>query len=130
MIRVEFRYWKNGSGYIHNETIENIDYTMTAQEYVKNLEDADMYIADHDAINVEMYDDDDNLLSEYFWEKEGIKDTVKEIRSMTGLSQAKFAAHYNIPKRTIESWEMGERECPVYVLELLRRAVNEDFGQK
>ena len=55
---------------------------------------------------------------------------IREIRKISGLSQAKFGEKYGIPKRTIESWEMGERECPGYVLELLRRAVNEDFGQK
>lgn len=127
MIRVEFRYWKNGSGYSHNETIENIDYTITAQEYVKNLEDADLYIAEHDAINVEIYDEDDNLLSEYFWEKEN---RMKAIRKRSGLSQAKFGGKYGIPKRTIESWEMGERECPGYVMSLLERVVKEDFGQE
>lgn len=69
MTRVEFRYWKANSGYSHNETIDNIETTMTAEEYVKNLDDAGLYIADHDAINVEMYDENDNLISEYFWEK-------------------------------------------------------------
>lgn len=52
------------------------------------------------------------------------------IRKRSGLSQAKFGEKYGIPKRTIESWEMGERECPVYVMSLLDRVVNEDFGQK
>lgn len=127
MIRVEFRYWKKDSGYSHNETVDNIDYTITAQEYVKNLEDADLYIAEHDAINVEIYDEDDNLLSEYFWEKEN---RMKAIRKRSGLSQAKFGEKYGIPKRTIESWEMGERECPGYVMSLLERVVKEDFGQE
>lgn len=52
--------------------------------------------------------------------------TIKEIRLMTGLSQASFAKAYNIPKRTIESWEMGVRTPPAYVLELLARVVKED----
>lgn len=180
MIRVEFRYWTKENGYSHNETVDNIDDEITAQEYVNSLEDNGI-LNNYDGINVELYDEEDELISEYFWEKdmktmktynpkgkkygvysadnrsvdyvfdteedaqefiedmkdEGeqmevvrLSDDIRNIRSMTGLSQAKFAAHYNIPKRTLESWEMGERECPVYVLELLRRAVNEDFGQK
>lgn len=59
------------------------------------------------------------------------KDTrikIKEIRGMSGLSQAKFAVKYGIPQRTLESWEMGERNCPAYVINLLRRVVQEDIA--
>lgn len=52
---------------------------------------------------------------------------VKTIRSYTGLSQAKFAEYYEIPKRTLENWEQGTNECPVYLLKLLQRAVLADF---
>lgn len=125
MYRVEFRYWKNGSGFSHNETVDNIDEEISAYEYVNALEDHGI-LNNYDGINVEIYDEDDNLLSEYFWQE--VKDEIKEIRKQTGLSQAKFAAYYHIPKRTLESWEMGQRECPGYVVELLRRAVDEDFA--
>ena len=50
------------------------------------------------------------------------------IRRRSGLSQAKFADKYGIPKRSIENWESGQRECPEYVLSLLDRVVSEDFG--
>lgn len=53
--------------------------------------------------------------------------SAKEIRSRTGLTQARFAEKYGIPKRTLESWEMGTREPPRYVLRLLERAVKKDF---
>lgn len=56
-----------------------------------------------------------------------MKDKIKEIRKMTGLSQAKFAARYEIPKRTIENWETGKTEPPEYVYKLLLRVVVEDF---
>lgn len=45
--------------------------------------------------------------------------TIKDIRALTGLSQAAFAEKYHIPKRTYESWEMGQRTPPEYVVELL-----------
>lgn len=51
-----------------------------------------------------------------------------EIRRRSGLSQAKFAEKYDIPKRTLENWEQGSRECPEYVYNLLDRVVAEDFG--
>ena len=52
--------------------------------------------------------------------------TVREMRQMLKLSQAKFGEKYGIPKRTIESWEAGERICPEYVLSLLERCVKDD----
>ena len=42
---------------------------------------------------------------------------LKEMRKLLGLSQA---------VRTIQDWESGRRQAPVYVLELLERAVIED----
>lgn len=58
---------------------------------------------------------------------ESIRNKVKAIRARTGLSQAAFCAKYEIPKRTLESWESGDRECPNYVVNLLNRAVDQDF---
>ena len=51
---------------------------------------------------------------------------LKEMRKLLGFSQAAFGEKYNIPVRTIEQWESGRRQAPVYVLELLERAVIED----
>jgi len=53
--------------------------------------------------------------------------TVKEIRQLTGLSQQKFSKLYNIPLRTLQSWETGEREPALYIVELLERVAKEDF---
>lgn len=48
---------------------------------------------------------------------------IKDIRKLTGLTQAKFANQYNIPRRTLEDWERGIRKCPKYVLDLLEKSV-------
>ena len=53
--------------------------------------------------------------------------TIRELRSITGLSQARFAETYGIPKRTIENWEGGQRQAPDYLIRLLARAIKEDF---
>lgn len=45
--------------------------------------------------------------------------TIRDIRSATGLSQAAFAARYCIPRRTVENWESGARQCPDYLRLLL-----------
>ena len=59
---------------------------------------------------------------------ESEENVVKALRSVTGLSQAKFAEKYDIPKRTIENWEAGVSQAPYYLLKLLARAVDEDFS--
>jgi len=55
--------------------------------------------------------------------------TIKEMRSLLGLTQAEFGAKYNIPTRTIEDWERRARTPPQYVLELLGRCVLEDSAK-
>ena len=52
--------------------------------------------------------------------------TIKEIRQSTGLSQAKFCEALNIPKRTLQDWEQGKRQCPGYVAELIAYRVAND----
>ena len=48
---------------------------------------------------------------------------IRAIRRSTGLSQAAFASTYEIPKRTIEAWEAGDRCPPPYLIRLLELAV-------
>ena len=45
--------------------------------------------------------------------------TIKELRTATGLSQAKFAKLLDIPTRTIEDWEGGRHKPPDYVVKLI-----------
>lgn len=52
--------------------------------------------------------------------------TIKEIRTSTGLSQAKFAGAIEIPVRTLQKWEQGERSCPEYVVKLIAYRVEND----
>lgn len=61
--------------------------------------------------------------------------TIKEIRTLSGLSQQKLADKYGIPYRSIQNWEApndspSHRDCPEYLLKLLERAVREDFDIK
>lgn len=56
--------------------------------------------------------------------------TIKELRTLTGLSQKAFSDKYEIPKRTIEDWEAERRTPPEYVIKLLERVVKEDLCKK
>lgn len=49
--------------------------------------------------------------------------TICDIRQHTGLSQAKFATRFCIPRRSVEDWESGTRHCPDYLRLLLAQTV-------
>lgn len=46
--------------------------------------------------------------------------SVKKLREEAGMSQIQFIKYFDIPKRTVQSWEYEERKCPDYLLALMR----------
>ena len=57
--------------------------------------------------------------------------TIKELRTATGMTQAQFADYFGISKRAIESWEGGQRKCPEYLVDLIRyKLENENLIKK
>lgn len=48
---------------------------------------------------------------------------IIEMRNYIGVSRAEFSRRYNIPIRTLESWESEVRTPPEYVLDLLEESV-------
>lgn len=44
---------------------------------------------------------------------------IKQLRKSTGLTQKLFSKKYNVPMRTLQGWELGERIPSDYVVELL-----------
>lgn len=45
--------------------------------------------------------------------------TFKELRERSGMTRQEFMEYFGIPYRTIQSWELGDRKCPQYVLNLM-----------
>ena len=45
--------------------------------------------------------------------------TFKEIREASGMERKQFCEYFGIPYRTIQNWELGERDCPAYLLDLM-----------
>ena len=45
--------------------------------------------------------------------------TIKEARLQAGLTQQQMSDLFEIPKRTIENWEAGDRKPPAYVEKLI-----------
>lgn len=46
---------------------------------------------------------------------------IKELRKITGLTQAKFAEMFEIPLATLRHWEQGLRVPPAYVVNMMTK---------
>lgn len=46
--------------------------------------------------------------------------TFKELREESGMTVPEFARYFNINPRNVQRWEKGDRECPSYLLELMK----------
>lgn len=49
--------------------------------------------------------------------------TVRAILAAAEMTQAAFSRFFCIPKRTVESWCSGERECPLYTRLLIQQCL-------
>lgn len=53
--------------------------------------------------------------------------TFKEIRERSGMTRNQFCEYFGIPYRTVQDWELGNRKCPEYLLNLIHyKLVNEE----
>lgn len=86
-------------------------------------DDEDMFVAEW-STSSEFIDEEGNLRDD--WDDDKLVDylrevytashiSVKEIRERVGLTQAALSEATCIPKRSIENWETGKRDCPPYV---------------
>lgn len=56
---------------------------------------------------------------------------IKELRHLAGWTQREFAEYFNIPHRTIQNWEGGQRHCPEYLLDLIEyKLIQENIIKK
>ena len=46
---------------------------------------------------------------------------VRSLREKYGLSRQQFCDVFEIPYRTLQSWELGLRVCPVYVFRMMEQ---------
>ncbi len=50
--------------------------------------------------------------------------TIREARKAAGLTQQGLSDWLGIPKRTIENWEGGQRNCPDWCEAILIKIIN------
>lgn len=46
--------------------------------------------------------------------------TIRDLRTLSGMTQQAFAEYFGVSKRAVESWEGGQRKCPDYLLDLMK----------
>ena len=59
------------------------------------------------------------LEMDYLFSTKEAKDILIEIRKMTGMNRKEYAEYFQIPYRTMQDWERGERQMPGYLLRLI-----------
>lgn len=45
---------------------------------------------------------------------------IKELIEASGMSRPAFADYFGIPRRTVQDWVLGNRECKEYILDLMK----------
>lgn len=51
------------------------------------------------------------------------KERLLELRNSTGMSRRDFCKYFEIPYRTLQDWELGNRRMPDYLLRLMEYKV-------
>lgn len=52
-----------------------------------------------------------------------LKDKMIELRTSTGMNRRQFAEYFDIPYRTMQDWELGNRKMPEYLFRLMEYKV-------
>lgn len=47
------------------------------------------------------------------------KDFIIELRDSTGMTRREFCEYFQIPYRTLQDWELGNRKMPDYLFRLM-----------
>lgn len=60
-----------------------------------------------------------------------LKDELIEMRKETGLNRKEFAEYFGIPYRTVQDWELGNRQMPEYLFRLMEYKIRiENLAKK
>lgn len=49
---------------------------------------------------------------------------IKNLRKRTGLAQRTFAERFEIPLRTLQGWELGERTPAEYIVNMIEKIID------
>ena len=51
--------------------------------------------------------------------RKDVTEQFLQIRKSTGMNRREFAEYFGIPYRTMQDWELGNRQMPEYLLRLI-----------
>ncbi len=54
----------------------------------------------------------------------------KELREQSGMTRPEFSKYFEIPYRTVQDWELGNRVCPDYLIKLIEYKLNAEKEKK
>lgn len=60
-----------------------------------------------------------NIRKAYTRRGRDMKKQLIEIRKRTGMNRREFAEYFDIPYRTVQDWELGNRQMPEYLFRLM-----------
>ena len=58
------------------------------------------------------------------------KDFLVQLRESTGMTRTEFCEYFEIPYRTLQDWELGNRKMPDYLLRLMTYKIKMEQGVK
>ena len=59
------------------------------------------------------------------------RDYLIELRNSTGMTRKEFCEYFEIPYRTLQDWELGNRKMPEYLLRLMAYKIKmEDLAKR
>lgn len=59
------------------------------------------------------------------------QDYLIELRNSTGMTRKEFCEYFEIPYRTLQDWELGNRQMPEYLLRLMAYKIKmEDLAKR
>ena len=51
----------------------------------------------------------------------------KELRQASGMNLKQFSDYFEIPYRTVQNWEGGQRDCPEYLMKLMQYKLDNEL---
>ncbi len=60
----------------------------------------------------------------------GLREELIEMRAKTGMNRKEFSDYVGIPYRTVQDWELGNRQMPDYLLRLMAYKLEMEYIRK
>ena len=60
----------------------------------------------------------------------GLREELIEMRAKTGMNRKEFSDYFGIPYRTVQDWELGNRQMPDYLQRLMAYKLEMEYIRK